>query len=168
MRDLLKKVEEELEKIGDKGLTSSNLETTYKLIDIYKDIKEADYYKKMCEKDEESYDARSRDSRGRYMTDGNRGGYNGDRGYNERYSHYQPWDDRTERYFIRMKDGIDDYSEGRSRYRDSDGQDREQMIKGIEMAMAALVSFVETLYDHTETSREKDVIKEHIDKLKKL
>lgn len=26
----------------------------------------------------------------------------------------------------------------------------------------------ETLYDHTETSREKDVIKEHIDKLKKL
>ena len=42
------------------------------------------------------------------------------------------------------------------------------MIEGIEMAMSALVSFVETLYDHTETQREKDVIHEHIEKLKRI
>lgn len=182
MRDLLEKVEKELDKIGDKGLTSSNLDTTYKLIDIYKDIKEADYYKKMCEEGEDSYGARARDSRGRYMRPYNdhdneddydaRGGRGGRGGYNERggnrYSHYYPWDDRTERYFERIGKGIDDYNEGRDRYRDGDAQDREQMIKGIEMAMSALVSFVETLYDHAETAREKDVIKEHIDKLKKL
>ncbi len=177
MRDLLEKVEKELEKIGDKGLTSSNLDTTYKLIDIYKDIKESEYYKKMCEGGE-SYDARGRDSRGRYTRSyndddydarggrGSRGGYN-ERGGN-RYSHYYPWDDRMERYFERMSDGMDDYNEGRDRYRDGDSQDREQMLKGIEMAMSALVSFVESLYDHAETSREKDVIKEHIEKLKKL
>jgi hypothetical protein len=44
MEELLRKVRKELDAIGDKGLTSSNLETTYKLIDIYKDIKEACYY----------------------------------------------------------------------------------------------------------------------------
>lgn len=44
MEELLRKVKKELDAIGDKGLTSSNLETTYKLIDIYKDIKEACYY----------------------------------------------------------------------------------------------------------------------------
>jgi hypothetical protein len=44
MDELLRKVKKELETIGDKGLTSSNLDTTFKLIDIYKDIKEACYY----------------------------------------------------------------------------------------------------------------------------
>lgn len=157
MHELLDKVERELEKIGEKGLTSSNLETAYKLIDIYKDIKEAKYYEKECQDD--SYDARARGGRGRY-TESSRS--------NERYKTHYPWDDRVERYFERIRDGIDDYSEGRDRYRDGDSQNREQMIKGIEMAMSALVSFVETLYDHTETPREKDVIKEHIEKLRKL
>lgn len=160
MNDLLEKVEKELDKIGDKGLTSSNLDTTYKLIDIYKDIKESKYYEKMCKED--SYDARRRDSQGRYMEN--------DRGYsdgrNNRYSHYKPWDDRTERYFLKIKDGLDDYSAGRERYREGSSQDR--MIEGIEMAMSALVNFVETLYDHTETQREKDVIHEHIEKLRKI
>ena len=44
MEELLRKVKKELENIGEKGLSSSNLDTTYKLIDIYKDIKEACYY----------------------------------------------------------------------------------------------------------------------------
>ena len=43
MDKLLGRVEKELENIADKGLSSSNLDTTFKLIDIYKDIKEADY-----------------------------------------------------------------------------------------------------------------------------
>lgn len=158
MRELLSKVESELEKIGDKGLTSGNLDTTYKLIDIFKDIHEAKYYEKMCETDS-SYDAPRRDSRGRYMGDWDEKKYG---------THRYPWDGRTERYFERIRDGIDDYSEGKDRYRDGKSDDREQMINGIDMAMSALVSFVETLYDHTETPREKDVIKEHIDKLKKL
>lgn len=158
MRELLDKVEKELEKVGDKGLTSSNLDSTYKLIDIYKDIKEAKYYEKMCQ-EEDSYDARWRDSQGRYMEDS--------RGRNEsRYQHDRPWDDRTERYFLKIRDGIDDYSAGRERYRDGASQDR--MIEGIEMAMSALVNFVETLYDHTETQKEKDVIHEHIEKLKRI
>lgn len=158
MRELLEKVEKELEKVGDKGLTSSNLDSTYKLIDIYKDIKEAKYYEKMCE--EESYDARRRDSQGRYMEDSRNGGND------SRYQHYRPWDDRTERYYLKIRDGLDDYSAGRERYRDGASQDR--MIEGIEMAMSALVNFIETLYDHAETQKEKDVIHDHIEKLKRI
>lgn len=151
MRELLEKVEKELDKIGDKGLTTSSLDTTYKLIDIYKDIKEAKYYEKMCESDSESYDARQRDSRGRYMdTD----------------RHYYPWGDREERYFDKIKEGIDSYAEGKVRYRD--GSSQEKMLDGIELAMTALVNFVETLYDHSEGQKEKDIIKDHIEKLKRL
>lgn len=150
------------------NLATTNLGTAYKLIDIYKDIKEADYYKKMSE-ESETYDARRRDSRGRYMGDDRDDNYDARGGRDSsggRYSHYYPWGDREERYFDRMREGMDNYSEGRGRYRD--GSSQEKMIDGIELAMTALVSFVETLYDHAETTKEKDVIKEHIEKLKRI
>lgn len=176
MKELLEKVERELEKVGDKGLTSSNLDTTYKLIDIYKDIKESEYYAKQCE-ELDTYDARGGSrggggnrgggrsggrSGGRYRGDGERR-YDGDY---DRYEHYYPWGEREERYFDRMRQGMDNYAEGRGRYRE--GSSQEKMIDGIELAMTALVSFVETLYDHVETPKEKDIIREHIEKLKKL
>jgi hypothetical protein len=40
MKELQKKVKKELDSIAEKGLTASNLETTNKLVDIYKDILE--------------------------------------------------------------------------------------------------------------------------------
>ena len=39
MQNLCKIIERELEKIAEKGLTTSNLETAYKLVDMYKDLK---------------------------------------------------------------------------------------------------------------------------------
>ena len=46
MEEKLKKLEElvtkELEQITEKGLSNANLETTYKLMDILKDIKEVE------------------------------------------------------------------------------------------------------------------------------
>lgn len=44
IRDLLYNITDELEKIADKGLNNSNLETAYKLIDMYKDLKNVEYW----------------------------------------------------------------------------------------------------------------------------
>ena len=66
MDKLLGRVEKELENIADKGLSSSNLDTTFKLIDIYKDIKEADKYDSQVGG---SYDAQRRDSKESYLGD---------------------------------------------------------------------------------------------------
>ena len=44
MEKLCKVVEQELEKIAEKGLTTANLETAYKLVDIYKDLKNTEYW----------------------------------------------------------------------------------------------------------------------------
>lgn len=154
MDELLRKVKKELETIGDKGLTSSNLDTTYKLIDIYKDIKEAEYYE--CKTEEGTYDAK----RGsRYMGDH-------DKWDNKSYDRYYPLDDRYDRYLTRMREGLYNYSEGRDRYRDGDS--KERMLDGVEMAMGALVNFVEFMMDNVETTHEKDVIRKYIDKLKKV
>lgn len=151
MELLLKKVKKELDTIADKGITSSNLETTNKLVDIYKDIKE------VCEMEERNYNR------------GGSGGYN-DKYYIERYdggryNHY-PLDDRTERYFTRMRKGMSDYNAGRNRYRDGGSESR--MIDGIEMTMGAVINFVENLIDYAETSQEKEIVRKYVNKLKNV
>lgn len=145
---LLKRVKKELDAIADKGITSSNLETTNKLVDIYKDIKEIE-----C------------------MGDGNgdfnrgRGGYN-DKYYIERYNDHGSLDERSERYLNRMREGMNDYNTGRSRYRDGGSETR--MIDGIEMTMGAVVNFVESLIDYAETSQEKEIVRKYVNKLKNV
>lgn len=163
MEDLMRKVKKELTTIADKGLTSSNLDTAYKLIDIYKDIKEAEYYDK-CNEESEHYGARERDSRGRYRGDWDES-YGG-RSERENYGKYYPLDEREERYINRMREALYNYDEGRNRYRD--GGSKEKMIDGVDMAMGALVNFVEFMLDNVETTQEKEVVRKHIEKLKKL
>lgn len=154
MNELLRKVKKELENIGDKGLTSSNLDTTYKLIDIYKDIKEADYYCSMIDDaGSDSFDARRRDGMGRYMDKLDRG-----------YPTYP--NERTERYMTKMRDGMETYNIGRNRYRDGGSNDR--MVEGIEMTMEAIVNFIESLMDLAETSQEKEIVKKYVDKIHRM
>lgn len=164
MEQLLRKVEKELENISEKGLSSSNLDTTYKLIDIYKDIKEACYYEnEMREDQEEMYGARRRDNRGRYTDNYNR--YEERSGGSGRYNHY-PLDERNERYFDRMREGVYNYNEGKMRYRDGDSKQR--MIEGVEMTMGAIVNFIESMIDFAETTQEKEIVRKYVDKLKSI
>lgn len=153
MKELKERVKKELTQIGEKGLTSSNLDTTYKLIDIYKDITEIDKNEKGGE-DKMYYD--------RYNEDYGARGQGGR--YRDNYGHY-PREDRFDRYFNRMRDGIDDYNAGRSRYRE--GGSNERMIDGIEMTMGAIVTFIESLMDMAETPQEKEIVHKYIEKIKK-
>ncbi len=192
MDKLMEKVKKELENIAEKGLSASNLETTYKLIDIYKDIKEAEYYESEI-KEEQGGDysmPQRRDSRGRYMNDGYdryydpviHGGYDNrgydNRGYDNRNGHGGTWeaqgrynnypflDERSERYMERMMEGMDAYNEGRDRYRH--GENDTRMMDGIEMAMAAVCMFVESIAEFAETPKEKEIIRKHLEKMKKI
>lgn len=171
MEKLLRNVEKELEKIADKGISSSNLETTYKLIDIYKDIKESCYYDYHTE--DTSYDARARDSKGRYMKSdderyGNSRHYTDDWDTSERYNigDYNPHSERMNKYVRRMRDGIDSYNYGKERYMKSGSQER--LVDGMDMIMSAICSFVEELSDYAETTQEKEVIRKHLNKMKNI
>ena len=44
MKKLCEIIENELHKIAEKGLTTSNVDTAYKLVDMYKDLKNTDYW----------------------------------------------------------------------------------------------------------------------------
>lgn len=152
MHELKSKVKKELDNIAEKGLTSSNLDTTYKLIDIYKDIYQVC---EMAEGGDNMYD-----SRGRYSDDYDRG-----RDSRGRYMNH-PMDERTERYLRRMREGMEDYNEGRNRYRD--GGSDQRMVEGVEMTMAAILNFVESLMDIAETSKEKEIVRRYVDKIKNV
>lgn len=166
MRELLEKVEKELNAIAQKGITSSNLDSTYKLVDIYKDIKESKYYETQSEG---SYDARMRDSMGRYM--GGREDYG--RSYDRNYGRGGEWTAEgryntggMDRYLTRMADGLDNYNYGKERYMSGDNQDR--MVDGIEMVMSAVCMFVEDLANFAETPQEKEIIRKHLSKMKQI
>jgi len=58
-------LETEIGKIADKGLTTSNLDTAYKLIDMYKDIKTVEGMEDYADYDDGS-SYRGRDRMGRY------------------------------------------------------------------------------------------------------
>ena len=76
-----------------------------------------------------------------------------------------PFNNETERYFTRMREGMENYDAGRSRYRD--GGSNERMVEGIEMTMGAIVNFIESLMDIAETSQEKEIVRKYVDRIKK-
>lgn len=181
MDKLLQNVEKELKIIADKGLSSSNVDMTYKLIDIYKDLKESDYYKEATHAMKEGGARMDDYGRGRY-NEYDRGRYNGDeydrRRYNGdeydrsyyittgpssgRYRHLGP----MEKYFTRLEDEVDNYNMSRDRYRNGGPQERVQ--EGMEMIMQAVHKFVECLVDYAETPKEKEIVRKYIDKMKNV
>lgn len=165
MKKLLEKVEKELDNVAEKGLTSSNLDTTYKLIDIYKDIKEAKYYE--CNSEGGDYNMRPMgDYRMEYNRPYDDNWYGGGR-WEATGRYDRPMvDEKSERYFNRIRQGMEEYNAGRGRYRGGDTEDR--MLEGMEMTMAAVCMFIENLCDFAETPKEKEIIRKHIDKMKKI
>lgn len=149
MDELKHRVKKELENISTKGITSSNLDTTYKLVDILKDILEIE---------EKS----------------NKETYNRGRGADMRYTGHEDWgrrdyypmNERLERYMTKIRDGVQDYDAGRMRYRDSGSNER--MVEGIEMTMSAIVNFIEELMDIAETSQEKEIVRKYVDRIRKV
>ena len=152
MHDLLRKVKKELDQIGETGINSSNLETTYKLVDIMKDIYEIEEKK---EHPEESYGRDYRNYRyydRRYM-DGN----GGERSYRG---------DKFDMCLDKIYNGVDMYEYGRSRYRGNG--DNSKAIDGLEKMMTGVYSLVESGIDLAETAEEKEIIRKHIRKLTQL
>lgn len=177
MHKLLENTEKELKQIEEIGLNSNNVDNTFKLTTIAKNIYKIEDYKKGG-------------SRMRYF-DYNRGGYNdseyGARRYrdnNYRDSDYPMYDDYGRRgvpgsgrgryrgdekineHLDRIMDSADMYMYGRERYRDSGDSDR--VVEGLEKLMYAVCTFVESTMDFAETSEEKEIVRKHIQKMKNL
>ena len=183
VKDLCARIEDELSKIADNGLTTGNLEMTYKLIDMYKDIKNTQYWDKKAE----YYNA---------VLDEMRGGYNDDysererkRGGMGRYSRsdgrmmYPDYDRGTS-----YGDESRDYGTGRGNYSRSDGRDtysdymtqkqnyrsgksedcKRKMLAALEEHLDELTTEMSDMSKDAECREERDLVKRYVEKLRSM
>lgn len=181
LKDLKELIKKELKEVGTKGLSSSNLESTSKLVDILKDLAEVESEKKekMPQHDNYGmpmpppymvppmYGGPGEYPRGYGMRGYGEGGYP-DRGYSEggRGRSYNGYDNRMKDKIDRVIDGAEMYDYGRDRYQH--GGSHEAMEEGLEKMMYAVCMLVETAMDAAQSPREKEIIRKHIQKIHSL
>lgn len=173
MKKLCEVIEQELHKIAEKGLTTSNLDTAYKLIDMYKDLKNTDYWETKGEyydhvlmemqggysnamDDEYSMRGRKRDRMGRYSRND---GMMYDDMPNMRgrgYSH---------------SDGImhDRYMNAKMSYRaDKSHDSKQRLMDSLEDYMDEFTNKIKEMSRDADTAEERELINKFMVKLQNI
>lgn len=187
MQKLCKIIEQELEKIAEKGLTTSNLETAYKLVDMYKDIKNTEYWDTKGEyydtvlmemqggysernysmmDDDYSMRGRKRDSRGRYSREDGmsyEGGQSYARGRGGRGRGYS----RDGGYS--MNDGYSMYMDAKQSYRNNQSMDgKQRLMDSLEDYMDDFTEKIKEMARDSDFPEEKEMINKFIGKLQTI
>lgn len=180
MEKMCRIVEEELHKIAEKGLNTSNIDTAYKLVDMYKDIKNTEYWDTkgeyyMAVLDEmqggysqnDGYSGRRRDSRGRYSRESGRGSdgasYARRGGYSRRDSY------RGNGYS--MNDGMnyDRYMDSKESYRsDKSPECKQRLMDTLEEYMGEFSEQLEEMMRDSDCREEKEIITRYLKKLQSM
>lgn len=172
MEKLMEIVKKELKEIGEKGLTNANLESTYKLVDILKDLKEIqeegghdsygrrnygnrDYMEGYGAMEYNGHDHNGNDKQYEYMIRGTKG-----------YGGYGGYDTRMRDHISRISEGAEMYEYGRDRYQH--GGSTERMEDGLEKLMYALCMFIESTMEFAKSPQEKEIIRKHVQKLRMM
>ena len=186
MRDMEKLcgvIEEELHKIASKGLNTSNLDTAYKLVDMYKDLKNTEYWEGkldyyMNEMDgysQEGYsqrysrnegynmghsERRKRDRMGRYSRNDGSSYENGEslrRGYSRNS------------YADGGYSGYDRYMDSKESYRSSKTPEcKQRLMQTLEEYMDDFTEQMEEMLRDSDCQEERETIKRYISKIKNL
>lgn len=183
IKDLCARIEDELSKIADNGLTTGNLEMTYKLIDMYKDIKNTQYWDKKVEyyntvldemrggyNDDYSERGRKRGGMGRYSRSDGRMMYpDYDRGssYGDESRNYG-----TGRENYSRSDGRDTYSDymtQKQNYRSGKSEDcKRKMLAALEEHLNELTTEMSDMSKDAECREERDLVKRYVEKLRNM
>ena len=179
MKKLCELIESELHKIAEKGLTTSNLETAYKLVDMYKDIKNTEYWETKGEyydtvlaemqggyserdysmmEDDYAMRGRKRDRMGRYArNDGMRHDDRMRRGGRRDYS---------------MDDGYSMYDrvmDAKQSYRSEKSQDSKQrLMESLEDYMDDFTEKIKEMSRDADSAEERELINKFMNKLQTI
>lgn len=189
MKKLCELIESELSKIAEKGLTTSNLETAYKLVDMYKDIKNTEYWETKGEyydtvlmemqggyserdyammDDDYSMRGRKRDRMGRYSRDDGMGGQsmarNSRRDNRGRYNREGGYS---------MNDGgysmYDRYMDSKMSYRSNQSMDgKQKLMDSLEDYMDDFTEKIKEMHRDADTPEEREMISKFMTKLQNI
>lgn len=182
MKKLCEIIENELHKIADKGLTTSNIDTAYKLVDMYKDLKNTDYWETKGEyydyvlmemqggysgnypmmEDEYAMRGRKRDRMGRYAREDGmmhddlsyaRGRRTGERGYSN--------NDGRSMY--------DKYMDSKQSYRSNKSMDgKQRLMDSLEEYMDDFTEKIKEMHRDADTPEEREMISKFMSKLQNI
>lgn len=177
LKMLCEKIKKELETIAEKGITTSNIDNAYKLVDMYKDLKEV----AEMEMESEGGYSEKRDSRGRYSRDG--GSYYGEP-YHDGTSHrggnsyeYGNSYARQDEHHVRgrysraggSEDSFNRYMESKRDYRYSQSAEcKQRLMDTLNEYMDDFTAQMEEMLRDSDCQEERATIKRYIDKLKNL
>lgn len=193
MEKLCKIVDEELGKIAEKGLNTGNLETAYKLIDMYKDLKNTEYWEVKSEyymsvldemngghyqanhsmNDGYSERGRKRDSMGRYSRNGYENGESfigesyakGGRGYSNR-SYNRDGNNYSRNGY---SGAYDDYMDAKHSYRSGKSPEcKQRLMENLEQYMDDFTQQMEEMLRDSDCQEERATIKRYIEKIKTI
>ena len=139
---VIEKTKESINKILDEGITNTNLDTLYKLIDIYKDVKEVE----SMYGNYGNYGGRT-PGHGSYGEYGNYGDNYGRRGYDMKY--------RGHDHIDRMSGEYGRYMANRERYGAG-----EETDKSFHYMVKALEDFVKVLHEEADNPQQKQMLNE--------
>lgn len=148
MKDkVLKATEEKIDKILEEGINNSNLNYLYQLVDIQKDMHEIERSESMNYGRYDSYGARMRDSRGRYM----------ESGYDTRY--------RGHNYLDAMYDNYGRYEEGRGAYNRGNYGVKDETLEGLECMLEATADFFNMIKKEATSPEEQKLVEKYTHKM---
>ena len=183
MKKLCELIESELSKIAEKGLTTSNLETAYKLVDMYKDLKNTEYWETKCEyydtvlmemqggysenyammDDDYAMRGRKRDRMGRYSRDDGmmrdeqsmaRGRGGRGRGYSMNDGGYSMYDR---------------YMDAKQSYRSNQSMDgKQKLMESLEDYMDDFTEKIKEMSRDADSAEERELINKFMTKLQNI
>ena len=168
MEKLMQHICDELDKIAEKGFNQGNLDTAYKLVDMYKDLKEAEAMDSGYSSAMGEYSERRRDSRGRYSRDG--GSYDGGSSYarrNENYGRYsREGYSRNDGY---AEDRYGRYMDSKASYRTTKSPEcKQRLMNTLEEYMDDFSQQMEEMLRDSDCVEERSTIKRYLEKIKNL
>ena len=141
MEETIKRLCEYIEKVGTMNLDATDIDYLYKVVDIYKDLKEVE----------------NMNNYGRYEGYGNYGEEYGRRGVDSRY--------RGESYMDGMRGSYRNYEEARNEYNRGNYGAKEDGLKELEYMMHAAMKFIKMVKEEATSPEEQEIVRKHIMKI---
>ena len=137
---ILNTTSEYLEQVGNDGLNSTDIDYLFKVVDIYKDMKEVE-----CMNNYGRYDAY--------------GDY-GRRGYDTKY--------RGDRYMEGMSGSYRNYEAARNEYNTGNYGAKEEGLRELEYMLHSLVKFAKTIKEEATSPEEQEIVRRHFMKISEM
>lgn len=150
-------VEKQIQEILEEGVHSENVEMLGELVDIHKDLKNEEYWKKK----EEVYAMKYRDDYGTYSR---RGNYRDGGSYGRRGRYRGGYGDGEEK-MEEMMEHYSNYNEARREYNRGNYGAGSDKIKSLEYMLESGVDFFEMLQEEAESPEEMELVKKYFRKI---